>query len=130
MMDLANGLGLCAFAFHGNLKPPLVEWINGATGWNNDFEEYLNIARRIKTLRHSFNIREGISPKDTLMTDRSKNKPPLTYGYRTNSEFDFDSAKKAYYEAMGYDPISAKPRIEILQELGLQEVIEALYGKK
>jgi aldehyde:ferredoxin oxidoreductase len=129
MMDLVNGLGLCAFAFHGHLKPPLCEWINGATGWNKDFEGYLNIARRIKTLRHSFNIREGITPKDTLMTDRVKNIPPQPRGYETNTGPDFDSLKMAYYQAMGYDPITAKPEIETLKELGLWEVIEALYGK-
>lgn len=127
MMDLINGLGLCYFGFTAGLTPPVVEWINGVTGWKKDFEAYLEIGRRIKTLRHSFNIREGINPEDTLMTNRAKGIPPLEKGPNAGSSPDIATAKKNYYKAMGYDPDTAIPLKETLEELELVDVIKALY---
>jgi len=129
MMDLVEGLGLCAFGFSGGLTPPLVEWINGATGWDKTFEDYLKIGRRIKTLRHSFNIREGIKPGDTLLTNRAKGIPPLQKGPDAENSPDFETAKKSYYKAMGYNPETAYPLKETLEELELYEVIKWLYPK-
>jgi aldehyde:ferredoxin oxidoreductase len=127
MMDLVEGLGLCAFGFSGGLTPPLVEWINYATGWKKNFEEYLWIGRRIKTIRHSFNIREGINPGDTLMTDRAKGIPPLKEGPDAENAPDIETAKKNYYKAMGYDPETAYPLEETLDKLELYEVKKELY---
>lgn len=127
MMDLIEGLGLCAFGFSGGLTPPLVEWINAATGWKKNFEQYLRIGRRIKTLRHSFNVREGVTPDNTLMTDRAKGIPPLEKGPDAENSPDFATAKKNYYKAMGYNPETAYPLKETLEELELFEVIKALY---
>lgn len=127
MMDLINGLGMCAFAFSGGMVPPFVEWINAATGWNKDFEEYLKIGRRIKTVRHSFNVREGITPKDTLMTDRAKGIPPLEVGPDAENTPPVEKAKRSYYKAMGFDPDTAFPLKETLHELGLDDIIKQLY---
>lgn len=127
MMDLVEGLGLCAFGFSGGLTPPLVEWINGATGWKKNFEAYLRIGRRIKTLRHSFNIRESIKPGDTLLTNRAKGIPPLEKGPNAENAPDFETAKRNYYKAMGYDAETAFPLKKTLEELELYEVIKALY---
>jgi aldehyde:ferredoxin oxidoreductase len=126
-MDLVNGLGLCAFAFDAEATPPIVEWTNAMTGWNLDFEEYLKIARRIKTLRHSFNIREGINPMEFKMPDRARGIPPLEKGPNANIQNDFDKGKLNYFIAMGFDLNTAKPLIETLDMLDLPEVKKALY---
>ena len=127
-MDLVNGLGMCAFAWGNGVVPPIVEWTNAATGWNYDFEEYLFTARRIKTVRHAFNIREGITPDDTLMTTRATGEPPLKHGPNKDMTPDFLGAREEYYQAMGYDPKTGKPLPETLDMLDLPEVKKALYG--
>lgn len=126
-MDLVNGLGLCAFAFDNGVTPPIVEWANAMTGWNLNFDEYLHIARRIKTLRHSFNIREGINPIEFKMPDRASGNPPLEKGPNANIRNDFEKGKLNYFSAMGYDLDTAKPLVETLDMLDLPEVKKALY---
>ncbi len=128
-MDLVNGLGLCAFAWGNGVVPPIVEWTNSATGWEKTFDDYLLIARRIKTVRQSFNIREGIKPADTVMTKRAAGIPPLKKGPNKDNTPDFEGARKKYYRAMGYDPETAKPLPETLDMLELPEVKKQLYGK-
>ncbi|MCO1600899.1 aldehyde ferredoxin oxidoreductase family protein [Desulfosporosinus nitroreducens] len=126
-MDLINGFGLCAFAFDAEVTPPIVEWANAMTGWNLDFEEYLHIARRIKTMRHSFNIREGINPIEFKMPDRARGIPPLEKGPNAKFQNDFEKGKINYFDAMGYDLKTAKPLLETLDMLDLPEVKKALY---
>ncbi|MDF2521003.1 MAG: aldehyde:ferredoxin oxidoreductase [Clostridia bacterium] len=126
-MDLVNGLGLCAIAFDAAVTPPIIEWANAMTGWSFTFEEYLHIARRIKTLRHSFNIREGINPMNIKMPDRARGIPPLSKGPNAHTKNDFDMGKKNYFKAMGYDIKTGKPLAETLDLLDLPEVKKELY---
>ncbi|MGB7606638.1 MAG: aldehyde ferredoxin oxidoreductase family protein [Lutisporaceae bacterium] len=126
-MDLVNGLGLCAFAFDPVVVLPMVELANAMTGWDLNFDEYLHIARRIKTLRHSFNIREGINPMEFKMPNRARGIPPLKEGPNANIKIDFEKGKLEYYKAMGYDLDTAKPLVTTLEMLDLPEVKKALY---
>ncbi|KNY27951.1 aldehyde ferredoxin oxidoreductase family protein [Pseudobacteroides cellulosolvens] len=126
-MDLVNGLGLCAFAFGVGPTPPIVEWTNAVTGWKKEFNDYLFIAQRIKTLRHSFNIREGINPWDIKMPDRARGIPQLEEGPNEGVRPDFDTAKRNYFEAMGYDLDTLKPKKDTLDKLGLDDVKAILY---
>lgn len=128
-MDLINGLGMCAFAFGVGPTPPIVEWANAVTGWEKNFKDYILIAQRIKTVRHSFNIREGIDPWKIKMPNRARGIPPLKAGPNEGVSPDFDKAKREYFKAMGYDENTAKPLIETLEDLGLSDVKIALYGE-
>lgn len=129
-MDIVNGAGLCAFAFDVSAVPPMIDWMNAATGWEHTFDEYLTIAQRIKTVRHAFNLREGIDPKSIKMPKRSRGIPPLKKGPNKGQTPDFDTAAREYYQAMGWDPTTAKPLPETLDELDLPEVKAALYPEK
>lgn len=128
-MDLINGFGLCAFGFDVGVTLPIIKWANAATGWNKSFDDYLWIARRIKTVRHSFNVREGLDPSKIRMPDRARGIPPLKKGPNANSTPNFDTPKQEYYKAMGYNPDTTKPLPETLDMLGLPEVKKALYGE-
>lgn len=125
--DILNGVGMCLFGAGVGGDPPLVEWINAATGWEMDFEEYLEIGRRIKTLRQAFNAREGIRPKQTRMTDRARGNPPLERGANKGITPDFDTLGDDYYTAMGWNRETGKPLPETLDHLGLNQVKTDLY---
>jgi len=126
-MDLVNGLGMCAMAFDNSAPPPIVEWANGATGWDKNFEEYMWIARRIKTVRHAFNVREGISVGSIVLPERAQGIPPMKKGPNKGSAPDFKTARKEYYQAMGYDVDTGWPLRETLEALELEDVKDALY---
>jgi aldehyde:ferredoxin oxidoreductase len=128
--DIINGAGLCNFGFYLGPIPPLVEWLNATTGWRKTFDEYLTVGQRIKTVRHAFNIREGINVANVRMPERARGNPPLTHGPNAYSGnvLQWDDAKRDYYRAMGWDAESGKPLRETLRNLGLPEVEKALYG--
>jgi aldehyde:ferredoxin oxidoreductase len=125
-MDVANGCGLCLFGLSIGGNPPLVEWINAATGWKLGFEEYLTVGHRIKTLRHAFNLREGIRPEDTTMTPRPRGIPPLEEGPLKGFTPPFDELRRDFYRAMGWDADTARPLGATLARLGLHDVKAAL----
>lgn len=129
--DVINALGLCNFGFYLGPNPPIVEWANATTGWELDIRDYLRIGQRIKTVRHAFNIREGIDVAGIRMPERARGVPALKLGpnaYSANA-LKWDDAKRAYYVAMEWDPETAKPTRELLDSLNLPEVKQALYGE-
>lgn len=121
--DIVNGAGLCNFGFDLGPTLPLVEWLNAATGWTRpdgsplDFNDYLRIGQRIKTVRHAFNIREGLAPAEIRLPARARSAPK-----------DWDGIRKEYYRMMGWDQETAWPFPETLDDLGLEDVKQALYG--
>jgi len=121
--DIVNGAGLCNFGLDLGPALPLVEWLNAASGWSHEdgrslnFDDYLRIGARIKTVRHAFNIREGIAPLQIKLPARARNAPK-----------DWDGVRKEYYRQMGWDPDTAWPLPETLDDLGLPDVKKALYG--
>ncbi|ACM21602.1 aldehyde:ferredoxin oxidoreductase, bis-(molybdopterin)-oxotungsten-containing [Geotalea daltonii FRC-32] len=129
--DIINGAGLCNFGFYLGPAPPLVEWLNATTGWRKTFDDYLLVGQRIKTVRHAFNIREGLEVAEIRMPERARGNPPLTTGPNAYSGnvLAWDDAKKDYYRAMGWDEITGRPLRETLRSLELPEVEKALYGE-
>lgn len=123
-MDLINGLGMCAFGFGNDINLPLIEYINSATGWNYDFDYYMTCAQRIKTLRHSFNIREGIDVKNIRLPERIRG------GIEDYEGMTFQEVKDSYFEAMGYEPETLRPTKDTLKKLNLDYVIKDLYGSE
>jgi len=126
--DVVNGCGLCLFGVSVGGNPPVTEWINAATGWSKSFDDYLEIGRRIKTLRQAFNHREGLTAADTRMTARSRGVPPLEQGPLAGVTPNFDGLSADYYREMGWDPTTGRPLERTLDELGLERAKQALGG--
>ena len=79
--------------------------------------------RRIQTLRQSFNMREGIRASDIKLPGRLSGKPPLNDGPLSGVTIDVDTMQQEYFQSMGWDPDSGKPKPETLEELGLSSLI-------
>jgi len=126
--QIMDGVGMCLFGACAGPRIPVFEWLNAATGWNKTPEDYLVIGERIETMRHSFNVREGIKPDDFKLSGRPKGEPPLSYGPHKNVTLDLDSMRKAFFEAFGWDLATGKPSKQTLEKLGLNEVLKDIYG--
>lgn len=126
--DIINGAGLCNFSFMGPFVP-VVSWLNNVTGWNKTFDDYIKTGKRIKTVRHSFNIREGIDVANIKAPNRAKGDNTLKDGPNAYSPnvLKWDDAKADYYISMGWDVNTARPLPETLQELGLDFLAKDLY---
>jgi aldehyde:ferredoxin oxidoreductase len=119
-----NGAGLCLFAaLLGVHRVPIFEWMNAATGWNRTPGEYIEVGRRIQTLKQLFNIKHGIDPLSLKPSPRSVGDPPLTQGPNKERSFDLDKMLRDYWQEIGWDRNSGNPTAETVDALGLKDII-------
>jgi aldehyde:ferredoxin oxidoreductase len=124
-VQLVNCAGLCEFgALMGGPRLPIFKWINAATGWELSNESYLVVGERIETLRQAFNAREGVGPFQ--LPPRLKGEPPLSSGPLKGVTLNMSDLSREFYEELGWDPQTAVPRKEVLERLGLEDVVKAL----
>nr|MBC7245503.1 aldehyde ferredoxin oxidoreductase family protein [Chloroflexota bacterium] len=121
-----DSLGLCQFSLLMG-EPPVLDWLRAATGWDVDELDLLRIGRRIQALRHAFNAREGISPKQVTLPARERGEPPLEVGPLAGVTLDTEAMSKSYFEIMGVDPVTGWPLPETVKTLGLKAVLYNPY---
>jgi len=120
--QVQNSLGFCIFS--DSFSPlPYAELINALTGWEITNNDLLRTGERIQNLRHLFNIREGIKPKDFSLPKRAQGIPPHEEGPLKGITIDVDSLVKDYYNAMEWDMNTGMPSKKKIKELGLEEFI-------
>jgi aldehyde:ferredoxin oxidoreductase len=124
---LLNAAGMCAIYTINTTPPPVTELIAGTTGWDFGWEEGLKAGRRILTLRQAFNAREGLTP-DQFVLPRRLQEEPLTAGPAANLKIDFETIKRSYFSALGWDLHTGKPSKTSLTELDLMEITEDLFN--
>jgi aldehyde:ferredoxin oxidoreductase len=123
--QLYNGAGICLFgALLGAHRVPVFEWLNAAAGWNRHPEEYMEVGRRIQTLKQLFNIKHGIEPISLKIHPRAVGAPPLTEGPNRGRSFDLEKMMKDYWEEIGWDRETGKPTMKTIEELELTAVVE------
>jgi len=125
--QVVNSAGVCTFGTMVG-EYPLTEWINAAAGWKLTPDDILKIGERILTLRHVFNVREGITPKDTRIRNRAGGYPPLEKGPLARVQLDLDTMTKRYYEKLAWDHETGMVEKDRLQSLGLDYVAKDLHG--
>ena len=121
-MNVINACGMCMFgSFLGIRRIPVFDWINAATGWESTPERYLEIGRRIQTLKQAFNVRQGIEPASIRLSDRALGVPALKAGANKNRSVDIETLMQKYWEAFGWDPKTGKPLEKTLEQLGIEQ---------
>ena len=118
----SSGVCIMPMMFFGNF--PLVDFFNAVTGLDLDMEEVLTAGARIQTLRHCFNLREGVRLSDVKLPDRMAGEPPHEEGPVAGVTLDMDSLAREYRQAMGWDPDSGRPDDEMLKQLGLTDLVK------
>ena len=127
-LQVANGCGLCIFGLQIGGDIPVFKWVNAAAGWNLSERDFIEIGERIETIRHSFNLREGLKPLiDFKPAARTLGHPPLTAGPTAGVSLDMDVFAKEFYDEYGWDYKSGMPRKISLRMLGLDNVMKELY---
>jgi aldehyde:ferredoxin oxidoreductase len=123
-LQVGSSAGVCLMPmmFFGNY--PLVDFFNAVTGWDLDVKEVLSTGARIQTLRHCFNLREGIVPADVKLPKRMLGQPPHEEGPVAGVTVDVDSLAREYRQAMGWDPDSGQPGESTLEKLGLTQLVK------
>ena len=122
-VQVLNGAGLCLFgAFLGVHRFPIFAWLNAAAGWQYTPQEYMEIGRRILTLKQAFNLRQGVPLLHTL-PNRALGLPPQKRGANRGRGVDLILLVRAYWRTLGWDEDTGRPTPQTWQELGLDELL-------
>jgi len=120
-IDTISTGGLCIFGFSVLDYQTLPDFLEAADGSNWNMEELEKIGHRISMLRHIFNLKAGINPKDFKFPARVLGNPPLQSGETKGVSIDLEAMLKGYLKEAGFDTETAIPGKEVLAELDLSK---------
>ncbi|MCP4197560.1 MAG: aldehyde ferredoxin oxidoreductase family protein [Proteobacteria bacterium] len=115
------------------LSPSKNKWLAGflaaVTGRYKSIEDLYKDAERVATIRHAFNLREGINPLDWKMHGRMIGEPPFTQTEGPHAGVTVDLKAAIYWNlgALDWDRETTKPSRKKLMALGLEDVMNDLY---
>lgn len=129
-----DALGLCVFGYAPRGVMPIntmVACVNAVTGWDVSLFELMRSAERATLIARSFNSREEFSIKNDQLPKRLFDPKPdgAHAGRQIFKEADFNQAVDLYYDMVGCDPDTGRPRRGKLLEFGLDWVAESLNRK-
>ena len=122
--EINDGSGGCFLAQilgvdHWNL----FKMLNFTTGWNLSADQYMEIGRRIQTVRQLFNVKHGIQPEDFIMNCRVKGNPPLTGGALKGITLPIEEMVRLHWKNFGWNENTGIPEEKIVSELNLDKLI-------
>ena len=121
---LVDGAGGCYYGqLLGSSMWKLVDYLNAASGWSMTGDEYIEIGRRIQTLRQMFNVKHGINPADRHLPRRMEGKPPLKNGPLKNATIDAGTQTKYYWQTIGCDINTGEPLSSTIEAMNISALL-------
>ena len=75
VVEVVNAAGLCLFGYLSYPFQAVLDQLSAATGDPWDLERVVTTGTRIYTMRHAFNLREGINPLSRNMPGPARGRP-------------------------------------------------------
>ncbi len=102
--------------------PPLymAELIKNLIGMDFDLEQMKLLGERIFNMKRLFNIKMGLTSKNDKIPKILLN--PTKEGAVRGKSPDFEKLKNHYYQIRDWDPITGKPNLGKLKDLGLNDL--------
>jgi aldehyde:ferredoxin oxidoreductase len=127
----ANCVGVCLYPALFNIPDvhQTIEGYNAISGREIDLKQYLKAGERTVCVQRAFNAREGFDRKDDTLPKRFLTEPVKGGPADGRRITDLDSMLDEYYEESGFDKKTGWPTSAKLEELGLQDVADELYGR-
>ncbi len=128
--NLCHSVASAGFCFLGYLSMDTLatpELLSCVTGWHFDHQAMLEAGDRIVTIRHAWNLREGVNPKRWRVPDRILGNPPLPEGPNAGLGVPVSISVNEFFEAMDWDVGTSYPSQKRLHELGLDFIAQELY---
>jgi len=128
-VEMANNGGFCEFAgiaIPDGVKSKLLSAVTGVD-YTGDFG--LQTGLRSYTMRHAFNLREGMKREDNTISGRIVGKPAMKSGPNEGVSIDNEKLADGFFAKMGWDVKTMVPSKKVLEDLGgMETVIKDLYG--
>lgn len=118
-VEVVNAAGLCLFGYLSYPFQAVIDQLAAATGEAWNLERVIKTGTRIYTMRHAFNLREGLNPLDRNMPGRIVGEPPLREGNVKDITVDYRTLAKEFLERLGWDDRTTVPSARCLNELGM-----------
>jgi aldehyde:ferredoxin oxidoreductase len=129
MFHVMSSVGTCLFGYTSHPAGYIPEFLTAVTGVDHDFDSCIKIGERIETIRHLFNLREGVNPRTISFNQRALGKPPLETGATAGVELDEDVMIEDFLKEMDWDRATTMPSEAKLRELGLTELVDRFGGR-
>ena len=123
---LIDGAGYCYYGeLMGSQFLKTVEALNAASGWDRTGDDYMEIGKRIQTMRQMFNIKQGIDPTEIKVPKRMLGYPPLKEGPLKGAQMSYSEEQRhMYWKNFGWDENTAIPLEETVKQLGINTLVE------
>jgi aldehyde:ferredoxin oxidoreductase len=118
-MEVTNAAGLCMFGYLSYPIQALPEQLSAVTGWDIDLDEVYRTGDRIYTMRHLFNLRDGLNPLTRNIPGRLMGEPPLETGNVKGVTVDYKTLWKEFLQKLDWDVNTTAPSAAKLQALGM-----------
>ena len=122
-----DSLGSCIFTTRTTLANVCLA-LNAATGWDYTPDEAMRFGRRTAALLRAFNLRCGLGPELEQPSKRYGSVPTNGPAKGQDPMANWDKMVDTWYEQVGYDRATGRPKPELLQSLGLEQVSKDLWG--
>jgi aldehyde:ferredoxin oxidoreductase len=122
-----DSLGGCIFTTRTTVEM-LCRVLSAATGWAYTRDEAMRQGRRAGALLRAFDLRCGLGPELERPSARYGSTPVDGPAQGQSVRPHWDHMLDVWYECVGYDRKTGRPRPETLQALGLEDLIPALWG--
>lgn len=123
---LVDGIGMCLYGQNigtGTIK--VVDMINAASGWDLTGDDYMEMGKRIQTMRQMFNIKQGIDPRQVKLPKRMLGEPPLEHGPLKGKQLkDREKFKSCYWRLIGWDEETGVPLESSIEQLGIDKLLK------
>lgn len=128
----SNCMGVCLYPGLFNIPSPqqTLDAYQAITGRALSLQEYLRVGERTVCVQRAFNAREGFTRRDDTLPRRILTEPIKGGPYSGRRIRNFDAMLDEYYAESGFDKKTGWPTRTTLKALHLQDVAEALYGKR
>jgi aldehyde:ferredoxin oxidoreductase len=127
-----DSVGICWYGSWGlpgvlNME---AEALSAITGWEVSGEELKTAGERILNLERCFNVRNGLTPEDDYnVCRRIIEEPPDGPGKGKSISWYLKGMINDYYHTLGWDEKTGRPWRSTLKRLGLEDVIDSVWGK-
>jgi len=122
-----DSLGVCIFTTR-TLMENICRALSAATGWEYPKEEGMRLGRRTAVLFRAFDLRCGLGPDLERPSARYGSTPVDGPAKGQSVEPHWERMLEVWYEMVGYDRKTGRPKRETLKALGLEDLIPTLWG--
>ena len=122
-----DSLGVCCFTTRTTVER-VCRAVGAATGWDYTKEEAIRLGRRVSAVLRAFNLRCGIGPELEYPSARYGSTPVDGPAQGQTIAPHWERMLETWYRTVGYDRASGRPTPETLRALGLDALVEELWG--